>query len=343
MKTCDLQSRRQDWSSDYVFIGGELHLSNLGQLELIKGMMERGVPLRTMVRGFSMQPFIRDGDVVTISPLKGKEASPGDVVAFVQPESGRLAVHRVISRAHSGFLIRGDNCPHADGTVSPENILGYVTRIERCGRDVRVGLGFSGILIAVLNGGDYLMRIKRLYFLPHRIVGRMLMFMQRFPFYRRVGRRLSQRISINEAYENDMEEVHKRFNPHSMYRRQPDNPNVINWVARRSDKVVGFIQSVYHPEEHFPWVGHWLFSLHVWSLYRGAGIGEKLMRQAVEKAVELGAKELYLVVYEDNRRAINLYGKLDFSHTRLDSLEPLLSSEQERTGRRRIVMKKVLR
>lgn len=343
MKTYDLQSRRQDWSSDYVFIGGELHLSNLGQLELIKGMMERGVPLRTIVRGFSMQPFIRDGDILTISPLDGKEALPGDVVAFVQPESGKLAIHRVISRDNSGLLIRGDNCPRADGTVMPEKILGYVTRIERCGRDVHIGLGFSGILISMLNRSDHLMWMKRLSFLPRRIAGWALMFMQGFPFYRRFGRKLSQQIAIHKASESDMEEVHKRFNPHSMYRRQPDNSHVINWVARSSGKVVGFIQSVYHPEEHFPWVGHWLFSLHVWGLYRGAGIGEKLMRQAVEKVVELGAKELYLVVYENNRRAINLYGKLDFTHTRLDSLEPLLSSEKEHTGRRRIVMKKVLR
>ncbi len=343
MKTQATQSCQERMYSDYVFIGGELHLSNLGQLELIKGMMERGVPLRTMVRGFSMQPFIRDGDILTISPFDGKEALPGDVVAFVQPESRKLAIHRVISRDNSGLLIRGDNCPHADGTVMPEKILGYVTRIERCGRDVRVGLGFSGILISMLNRGGHLMWMKRLFFLPRRIAGRALMFMQGFLFYRRFGRKLSHLIAIDKASESDMEEVHKRFNSHSMYRRQPDNPHVINWVARSSGKVIGFIQSVYHPEENFPWVGHWLFSLHVWSLYRGRGIGGKLSRQVIEKAAELGAKELNLVVYEDNRRAISLYSKLGFTHTEIAGLEPLLSSEKLNTGRRRIVMRKDLR
>ncbi len=343
MKVQATQSCHERWSSDYVFIGGELHLSNLGQLELLKGMMERGVPLRTMVRGFSMHPFIHDGDILTISPVKGKKLSPGDVVAFVQPESGRLAVHRVILRTRSGFLIRGDNCPHADGTVIPENILGYVTCIERCGRNIHFGLGFSGKLISALSRGDHLVWMKRLFFLPRRIAGRMLMFMQGFLFYRRFGKKLSRQIVIDEACESDIKEVHKRFNPHGLYKKQPDNPNVINWVARHSGKVVGFIQLVYHPEEHFPWVGYWLFSLHVWSLYRGRGIGGKLSRQVVEKAEELGAKELNLVVYEDNRRAMNLYSKLGFTHTEIAGLEPMLSSEKHNTGRRRIVMRKNLK
>ncbi|HEY9160066.1 MAG TPA: GNAT family N-acetyltransferase [Desulfomonilia bacterium] len=342
MKTHTLQSSQQSLSSDYVSTGEELHLSNTGQLELLTGMMERGVSLRTMVRGFSMYPFIRDGDVLTISPVNGRKLSPGDVVAFVKPETGRLAVHRVISRARSGFLIRGDNCSQTDGTIMPENILGYVTKIERYGRNVRLGLGFSGILISILNRDDFLLRLKRLYFLPRRAAGRVLIFLQGFPFYRRFGRRLSHQIVIEEASESDMEAVHNRLNPYDLYRRQPYNPDVTNWIARRSGKVIGFIQFVYHPEEHFPWVGFWLFSLNVWSLYRGTGIGEKLVKRGIEKAVEMGAKELYLVVYEDNRRAINLYGKLGFVRTEVKALEPLFSSEQRHTGLRRIVMKKDL-
>jgi hypothetical protein len=90
MNSQNSQPFKKGQSSDYVFIGGELHLSNLGQLELLTGMMERGVPLRTMVRGFSMHPFICDGDVLTISPVNGKKLLPGDVVAFVQPESEGL-------------------------------------------------------------------------------------------------------------------------------------------------------------------------------------------------------------------------------------------------------------
>jgi hypothetical protein len=60
MKTHPLQSGQQRLSSDYVSTGEELHLSNTGQLELLTGMMERGVSLRSLERGFSLHSIIRE-------------------------------------------------------------------------------------------------------------------------------------------------------------------------------------------------------------------------------------------------------------------------------------------
>ena len=343
MKAKEVQSFKEDRSSQYIFQGGELRLTNPGQLELLRAMMERGVPLRTMVRGFSMHPFIRDGDVLTISPVSGKNPSLGDVVAIIQPRTGRLAIHRIVGRMHSGLLIRGDNCPEADGVVNSAHILGRVTRIERRGRTVHAGLGYSGALIAALNNGDHLMRVKRFLNTPRRAASYALRSLQTITLYRQLGRRIAPETVIEEACENDMEEVHNRFNSRSLYRRQPDNSDVTNWVARRSRRVLGFVQLVYHPEEHYPWVGYWLFSLQVGGLYRGLGIGEELTWRVIGKAVELGAEKLFLVVYEDNLRAMTLYDKLGFEHTTLPGLEPQLLSEKQRIGRRRIVMQKKLR
>jgi SAM-dependent methyltransferase len=80
----------------------------------------------------------------------------GDVVAFVQPDTGRLAVHRVIARVDAGWLVRGDNGPEPDGIVPRENLLGVVTRVERAGHDVRVGLGAERVLIALLQRANAL-------------------------------------------------------------------------------------------------------------------------------------------------------------------------------------------
>ncbi len=88
-----------------------------------------------------MYPFIRDRDVVTVAPLGGRPPLVGDVVAIIHPINGRLVIHRVIRRRHSGWLIRGDNCQEVDGVVTIEDILGYVISIERQGRQVRLGLG----------------------------------------------------------------------------------------------------------------------------------------------------------------------------------------------------------
>lgn len=131
--------------------GGELHLSNLGQLELLRGMVERGRPLRTTVRGFSMSPFIRDDDVLTIVPVNSRAPRVGEVVAFTMPASGRLTIHRILARAGTGWLVRGDNCLETDGVVARENIIGRVVRVERQGRQVRLGVGAEARLIAWLQ------------------------------------------------------------------------------------------------------------------------------------------------------------------------------------------------
>ena len=156
--------------SQYVSQGGELSLSNLGQLELLLAMVESGVALRTTARGFSMQPFIRDKDVLTISPIKDRQPSLGDVVAFTQPATGRLAIHRIIRRTEDGWLIRGDNCPEPDGVVATEKIIGSVCRVERDGKDVRLGIGKGGVLIAILNRSNALLRLKQLLILPRRVI-----------------------------------------------------------------------------------------------------------------------------------------------------------------------------
>ena len=107
-----------------------------------------------------MVPLIRDGDVVTVSPFcRGdvqhhmRRAAPhcGDVVAYIQPDTSRLVIHRVVCRKGNAYLIKGDNTSQMDGLVPQENILGYVTRVERRGREVALGFGPEKYLIAFLT------------------------------------------------------------------------------------------------------------------------------------------------------------------------------------------------
>jgi SAM-dependent methyltransferase len=157
-------------ASSFVSLGGELHLSNQGQLELLRGMMERGVSLRTSARGFSMAPFIHDEDVLTIAPLKDRMPHIGEVVAFTWPDTGKLVIHRVIRRVGDAWLVRGDNGLTADGLVARENILGAVMRIQRNGREVQVGLGAERVLIALLQRANVLTRLVNIAWRIRRIL-----------------------------------------------------------------------------------------------------------------------------------------------------------------------------
>jgi len=120
-------------------------------LELMRVVLDRGVPFRFRAPGFSMFPFVRDGDVITVSRLPGGSPGLGRVVAFVHPGTAKLVVHRVVGKEAGSCVTRGDSTTEADGFAAREAILGYVTRVERDGRSVSIGLGVERLAIALLS------------------------------------------------------------------------------------------------------------------------------------------------------------------------------------------------
>lgn len=98
-----------------------------------------------------MSPFVKDGDVITVSPLSGIPPRLGEVVACVFVETGKLVVHRVIGKRRDCYLIWGDNALEKQELVPGSNVLGRVTQVERNGKNAGLGLGPERILIALLH------------------------------------------------------------------------------------------------------------------------------------------------------------------------------------------------
>lgn len=154
--------RSQRFEDPRLFIAkaDELPLSGRTLLELMRAVLEKGVPFRFRARGWSMAPFIHDGDIVTVSPLQGRPGF-GEVVAFVHPVAGMLVVHRVIARNGNALFIQGDSITaRPDGMVPLENLLGRVICVERDGHPVRIGLGPERWVIAWLSRVKLLIPIR---------------------------------------------------------------------------------------------------------------------------------------------------------------------------------------
>ena len=133
-----------------VVEGGAYALSGGGLLELMSATLRRGACFRFTARGFSMDPFVRDGDVLTVGPVRGRPAL-GRVVAVRDPATGRLVVHRVVARGSGGVLVRGDGAGQADGVAGPGDVLGQVVAVERRGRRVRLGSGPERRAVSALS------------------------------------------------------------------------------------------------------------------------------------------------------------------------------------------------
>jgi len=143
--------------------GRELLLSGDSLISLMIGVLAKGVPFRFRAAGYSMSPFIRDGDVITILPKGKKRLRRGDIVAYVRPINGRPAVHRIVGRISSRFVLKGDHESTVDFQMDESGILGVVGRVERNGRRIRIGLGPGRRLVACLSARGFISWVFRVF------------------------------------------------------------------------------------------------------------------------------------------------------------------------------------
>jgi phage repressor protein C with HTH and peptisase S24 domain len=139
--------------------------------QLMVDVINKNKSFRFSAKGISMSPFIRDGDILTISPIR-KRLIVGDVVAVLSGNNG-FFIHRIIGTSRLGLLVKGDNRDDADGTFPREMICGVVSKIEHNLDLVRFGLGPEKVIIGLFSRGNILKPIikmtYRIYHIPPRI------------------------------------------------------------------------------------------------------------------------------------------------------------------------------
>jgi signal peptidase I len=128
-------------------------------ISLLKGVLEMGSSFRFRANGASMTPFIKQGDLITLSPYPESAPRLGDVAAFFFPGTEKLAIHRVVGKKGTGYLLKGDNAIAIDGVIPRENILARVKKVERGGKEIRLGLRQERYLIALLARSGLLLSL----------------------------------------------------------------------------------------------------------------------------------------------------------------------------------------
>lgn len=132
----------------------EIFLSGGAFSDILKALLvERKNNIRFQAKGFSMAPFIKDGDIVTVAPiLHGYKLNFGDLVVINKDvRLNKIALHRIIGKPQGFYLIKGDNNYEEDGLIPIASILGKVIKVERNGKRVFFGLGQERFIIAFLS------------------------------------------------------------------------------------------------------------------------------------------------------------------------------------------------
>ena len=90
--------------------------------------------VRLRALGVSMLPTLWPGDRLTIQAAGFDQVRPGDMVLYAR--QNRFFVHRVIQKSDQAgpFVItQGDAMVQEDPPVSPDELLGKVSAVYRCG------------------------------------------------------------------------------------------------------------------------------------------------------------------------------------------------------------------
>ena len=118
-----------------------IHLSDYDGL--IREVLSSGGEFRLYPHGTSMLPLLRQGrDSVALrrvdTPIR-----KGDILFYQRPD-GSFVLHRVHAAAPEGLTLMGDNQTKPEYGVSPDWVIGRVTRIFRDDQEVICdGFGYS--------------------------------------------------------------------------------------------------------------------------------------------------------------------------------------------------------
>lgn len=111
-----------------------------------RALLAGGAPLRFVVRGASMWPALRRGDVVEVEAASVASLRRGDVAVVRQ--GAVLLAHRVIALLTPAegprlLRLRGDTRRSAEGPLGERELLGRIRQRERRGRVRRLDRGLS--------------------------------------------------------------------------------------------------------------------------------------------------------------------------------------------------------
>ena len=125
-----------------------LNLKREDFASIAQEVLGRGRVLRFKAKGGSMSPFIQNGDVVEVVPLRGK-INLGDVVLYCS-SYGSPVIHRVIRKDKRNLIIKGDSALNSDQPVLSKQVLGRVMVVEKNGWHLRLDSPMGRLLNMLL-------------------------------------------------------------------------------------------------------------------------------------------------------------------------------------------------
>lgn len=336
----------------------ELRLDDDAFADLSAEILRQGGLFQFRAHGSSMTPFIRDGDLLTIAPADPASLQSGDV-ALYRTDLDRIIAHRVVgSTMQDGepyLVTQGDARLASDRPVPADCVLGRVVRRQRGDRVHRLDQGAWQLAARLWIRVLPLRRVA-----THLVRGakgtalRALQAAQALPPYRRMAHRtVGARARYRPAGARDAGDLARLLGQDTL----PGISEPVATMARRiaggevgglaliatvGSRPSGCVVLPRFPDDDPLYPGWWLLGPVVRARHRRAGIGEELLRLALEKAAAEGATWVHLLASEDDTATRALARRAGFLPASLPALQARLAEPDARGQRRRVILSSAL-
>lgn len=116
---------------------------------VISLLLQKGETVQMRLYGYCMTPFVRNGDLVTIAPVRVENLRCGDIVVYKNGD--KFKIHRFLRfrtiQGSTCIITKGDRAVTVDPPVSSELILGKLVSVHRKASVV----DFNSLVMKVLN------------------------------------------------------------------------------------------------------------------------------------------------------------------------------------------------
>lgn len=99
-------------------------------------MLQEGQNVELTVKGQSMRPFLRDGEMVTIVPVSDDSNLKKGTIILAKTEKDTVMMHRIFRMEGNRILMKGDGNILQTEWVQRGDVLGIAENVCRQGRDV---------------------------------------------------------------------------------------------------------------------------------------------------------------------------------------------------------------
>lgn len=312
---------------------------------LAEEIIGRGGSFSFKAHGWSMYPFIRDGDILIVSPIRTNEIKSGDIILYKSFDN-MIVVHRVIGKTkinnHEMLKVRGDALMGTPEYIATTQVIGKAIKQRRDSHVVDLQKGGSKFLARIWLI-TYPIGSFSLYFIFNikNFLSLIFRFFQSFSLYRKlaqilIGKKVEYFVIVDDlcVSDNKLKQSFDFSDTDSIIKKS-FSYEISAYIGQ---KKVGSVALLKFDEGNLLYPDWWLFGMEVRTAYRGAGIGKNLLHMAINKAFEVNVNKVNLLVFKTNHIAINLYKKMGFKKISIPVLDEQLEKEAHHGHGHRIIM-----